>query len=219
VRTDAHLYTCVQMTAPTSAPRHSKVSRAEWIEAALATLRSEGIDQVRVLTLAQRLEVKRSSFYWYFQSRQDLLNELIGAWSARNTSSIVERASRPAATITAAVLGIFECWTDDRFFDPKLDFAVRAWASRDVSIEAVVVSADQTRLDAIDAMYARHGFDDSMVRARVLYYTQVGYYALGIDEPINVRLGLAPSYLRALTGQDATTSELADFATFLGGAT
>jgi AcrR family transcriptional regulator len=198
-------------------PRHSKVSRAEWLESALDTLRNDGIDHVRVLTLAGRLGVNRSSFYWYFQSRENLLDELIGAWSARNTASIVERARRPAATITAAVLGIFECWTDERFFDPKLDFAVRAWASRDVAIEAAVVSADQTRLDAIDAMFARHGFEDSVVRARVLYYTQVGYYALGIDEPNSVRLGYTPAYLRALTGCDASATELADFATFLGG--
>jgi AcrR family transcriptional regulator len=193
------------------------VSRAEWLDAALDTLRNDGIDQVRVLTLAQRIGVSRSSFYWYFQSRENLLDEIIGTWSARNTASIVERARRPSATITAAVLGIFECWTDERFFDPKLDFAVRAWATRDVAIEAAVVSADQTRLDAIDAMFARHGFEDSVVRARVLYYTQVGYYALGIDEPISARVGYAPDYLRVLTGRDASASELADFATFLGG--
>jgi AcrR family transcriptional regulator len=205
------------MTASQATSRSGKVSRPEWLDVALDTLRNDGIDQVRVLSLAQRLGVKRSSFYWYFQSRKNLLDEMIGAWSARNTASIVERAGRPAATITAAVLGIFECWSDERFFDPKLDFAVRAWATRDVAIEAAVVSADQIRLDAIDAMFARHGFEDSLVRARVLYYTQVGYYALGIDEPISVRLGYAPAYLRALTGREASATELADFATFLGG--
>jgi AcrR family transcriptional regulator len=204
------------MVAPL-ASSHAKASRTEWLDVALDTLRNDGIDQVRVLTLAQRLGVNRSSFYWYFKSRENLLDQLVGAWSVRNTASIVERARRPAATITAAVLGIFECWTDERFFDPKLDFAVRAWATRDVAIEAAVVSADQTRLDAIDAMYARYGFDDSLVRARVLYYTQVGYYALGVDEPISVRLGYAPAYLRALTGHEASSSELADFASFLGG--
>ena len=148
---------------------------------------------------------------------ENLFDELIDAWSVRNTASIVERARRPAPTITAAVLGIFECWTDDHFFDSKLDFAVRAWGARDVAIEAAVVGADQARLDALDAMFARYGFDDSLVRARVLYYTQVGYYALGVDEPISVRLGHTPAYLRALTGHDASSSELADFAAFLGG--
>jgi AcrR family transcriptional regulator len=202
--------------APT---RPGRVSRAEWFDAAIDTLRTDGIDHVRVLSLAQRLGVNRSSFYWYFQSRENLLDELIAAWSARNTASIVERAGRPAPTISAAVLGIFECWTDERYFDPKLDFAVRAWAARDVAVEAVVIAADQSRLDAIDAMYARHGFADSTVRARVLYYTQVGYYALGIDEPISVRLGFTPGYLRALTGCDASADELADFAMFLGGST
>lgn len=197
------------------ADTHTKVTREQWLAASLDTLRRDGIDQIRVLALAQQLGVSRSSFYWYFQSRENLLDELLAAWAAKNTASIVDRARRPASTITAAVLGIFECWTDDRYFDPKLDAAVRTWAGRDVAVEAAVVGADQTRLDALDAMFARHGFDDSTVRARVLYYTQIGYYALGIDEPNSVRLAATPAYVRALTGHDPTAEELASFAVFL----
>ena len=56
-----------------AAPSHSKVSRTEWLDAALEVLRNDGIAQVSVLALAQRLGVQRSSFYWYFKSRGELV--------------------------------------------------------------------------------------------------------------------------------------------------
>ena len=193
----------------------TKVSREQWLDAALETLATDGVDLVRVLPLAKRLGATRSSFYWYFHSLENLLDELLSEWSAKNTGSIVDRAARPTPTLASAVLAIFECWADDRSFDPRLDAAVRSWGSRDPSIEAAVIRDDEIRVDAIGAMFERHGAADAMIRARVLYYTQIGYYALRIDQPNSVRLADAAPYVRALTGQDPTAAELRDFAAFL----
>ena len=62
--------------------------------------------------------------------------------------------------------------------------------------------ADHERTAAIRAMFLRFGYQDSdaLVRARVLYFTQIGYYALDIREPIEARLRLTPHYLLAITG-------------------
>ena len=105
-----------------------KVTREDWLNFALEAMVSEGVEAVRILSLGQRLGVSRSSFYWYFKSRQDLLDQLLDYWRNRNTRVIVERASRPADTITEAVLNVFENWVDGTLFDPRLDFAIRAWA-------------------------------------------------------------------------------------------
>ena len=202
-------------TAP-APPAHTKASRGDWIDAAIATLTDEGLDQVKVLPLAQRLGVSRSSFYWYFEDRQNLLDELLAIW-ATNTTSIVDRTLREAPTITVAVLGVFECWADQRLFNPGLDFAVRDWARRDTAVGAKVQRADQLRVDAIAEMFGAHGYarDDCIVRARLLYQGQVGYYAVGTNEPTEVRLEYLPYYLRALTGLEPTSEELTAFEDFL----
>ena len=57
-------------------PGNIRVTRRDWINLALQTLISDGIESVRVLPLGQKLGVSRSSFYWYFESRQDLLDQL-----------------------------------------------------------------------------------------------------------------------------------------------
>jgi len=197
-------------------PSHTKVSRANWIDAAVAALIEEGLDHVKVMSMAQRLGVSRSSFYWYFEDRESLLDELLNIWTL-NTTSIVDRSRRDADDIIDAVLGVFECWSDKRLFNPQLDFAIRDWARRDDKVHVMVATADEARVDAISTMFTVHGYDasDSVVRARMLYHSQVGYYAVESDEPTEVRLYYLPYYLRAMTGVEPTGSQLTHFAKFI----
>lgn len=191
---------------------HTKVTRDDWIQAAVAALEDEPIDRLKVLSLAKALDVSRSSFYWYFAEPDDLLDELLAIWE-HNTESIVERSNRPASTPTEACLGVFECWADQKLYNPTLDLAVRDWGRRDRNIANRVETADSQRLNALARMFARHGFDDpeATVRARLLYHSQVGYYAVGTDEPLAMRLAYLPYYLRAMTGTDPTTGEVDAF--------
>ena len=55
-------------------------TREDWIRIALDTLISEGVENVKVLVLSGKLETARSSFYWYFDSRADLLDSLLAHW-------------------------------------------------------------------------------------------------------------------------------------------
>jgi AcrR family transcriptional regulator len=199
-----------------SAPAHTKATRQDWIDVALDSLADVPIDRLRVLTMAGSLSVSRSSFYWYFKDLDELRSELVEIWR-RNTASIVERSGRDAATPVAACLGVFECWADQRLFDARLDLAMRHWGRRRPDVAGQVAHADRERLEAISAMFARYGFDadDSVVRARLLYHSQVGYFALDTNEPIEMRLTYLPYYVEAMTGTRPTGEELADFVDFV----
>ena len=161
-------------------------------------LARRGVGAVTVLDLSERLGVSRSSFYWHFRNRDGLIDALLERWDDLNTRSIVQQAEAPAATIIEAVLNIFRCWVDAALFSPRLDLAVREWARRSEPVRQRLDRSDNARMTAIEAMFRRHGYppDDALVRARVLYTMQIGYYALEIKEPIEVRLALAPHYLR-----------------------
>lgn len=200
----------------TASNANVKATRDDWIGLALKTLISDGVDKVRVLTMSRKLEVSRSSFYWYFTSRQDLLDQLLQYWRDTNTKFIVEHADRPSKSIIRAVINVFECWVDESLFNPQLDFAIRAWARNSKSIRRVIDEADSERIDAIRRMFARHGYpaEDAFVRARVLYFMQIGYYALEVNEPINTRLSYVEAYLRSFTGQEPKKADLEEFNLF-----
>lgn len=201
------------LPGPAEDQPQGRSTKEDWLTLAIDTLIRDGIDRVKVQIMAKQLNVSRSSFYWFFKSSQDLHAQILDHWLAKNTGPIIQRALRPSQTITEAILNVFECWMDERLFDPELDVAVRLWARRDGGVHAVVSGADQQRLDALTRMFARHGYQDgeALVRARVLYFTQIGHYTLGITEDTAERLTRTRDYLFAFSGVEPAEHELKRF--------
>ena len=188
-----------------------KATRGDWIAGALSVLAIEGVGRVTVLNLSDRLGVSRSSFYWYFKNRDELFDALLARWEGLNTRAILTQAGAPAVSINEAVCNVFRCWIDPEIFSPRLDFAVREWARRAPKVRKALDRSDSDRTAAIKAMFERFGYrdEDALVRARVLYYTQIGYYALDIKEPMEARLKLTPHYLETFTGARPREEDLA----------
>lgn len=178
-------------------------TREDWVRAALQILIDQGAGEVKVLTLANRMGCSRSNFYFFFKDREALLAELLAYWQAKNTAAIVERSGRPAARISQGVLNIFDCWANPDLFDARLDFAVREWARRSDSVATEVARADTLRLDAVAELFARFGASrkQAIVRARTLYFMQLGYYALSMRETTAERLDLLSDYVLAFCGE------------------
>lgn len=195
----------------TDAPGRS--TREDWLKLALETLIRDGIDRVKIQIMAKQLNVSRSSFYWFFKSPQDLNDQMLDYWLAKNTGPIIQRALRPAQTITEAILNVFECWANEDLFDPRLDIAVRLWARRAPEVLAVVTSADQQRLDALTGMFTRHDYpaEEALVRARVLYFTQVGQYTLDIREDMSIRFSRTRVFVQSFCGKVPSDAEVERF--------
>lgn len=185
--------------------RQPRLTGADWIEAALGVLVEDGIEAVQITALARRLDVTRGSFYWHFDSREALLDALVAEWRARNTGVMVE-AIAETPTLEDGILALFSVWVDHGRFDPRLDQAIRTWASYDEALRGTVKAEDTARVAAIAGFFGRHGFDrtEAFIRARVIYFTQISYYALNVeeDEAMAERLGYLEAYFRCFTGRD-----------------
>lgn len=190
-----------------------KVTRQDWLKLAGEVLIERGVSHVKVLTLANTLGVSRSSFYWYFRSRKDLLDQLLEGWEGQNTRAVIDHAARPAGNICRAVMHLFECFIDPNQFDPRLDFAVREWARRSPQVRARLDAADNARVGAIRDMFLRHGFEEAeaFTRARIIYFMQIGYYALVENEPFETRFTLLQNYLVAYTSEEPDPAEMWEF--------
>lgn len=182
---------------------HIKVTRADWLNTARDVLVTEGVSEVKVMSMARRMGVSRSSFYWYFKDRGDLLTALLTEWEERNTAQIVTQCELPSASITEALCNFFRCFVDPAKFDQGLDFAIREWSRRDDTVRARVDQADQARLTAITILFSRQGYGaaDADARARILYFMQLGYHALEVREDMPTRLSRLAPYIRGFSGK------------------
>jgi AcrR family transcriptional regulator len=184
-----------------------------WLDAAYQLLVEGGVEAVKVMPLAQRLGLSRTSFYWHFPDREALLAGLVVRWQAQNTGNLVARCEAPAETIAQAMLNLFDCWVEPDLFDSRLEFAMRTWALTDKAVETAMAEADATRVAAITALFRRFGFPEAEAdtRARTLYLTQVGYIALRSDETFTQRMARIPAYVLTFCGTLPTSEDVAAF--------
>ncbi len=192
------------MSKKRSVPRRGRrLGKEAWILAARDALIEGGPEAVKVERIAKTLEATRAAFYWHFADRDELLSEVLAYWrlaSVANYEKVIENEDHDGA---AELEILNNLWRDDKDFDPAFDSAMRLWARNSKQVAAAVKKVDKERIDVLHTVFKNLNYDEpeALVRARVAYFQQVGYYALGIKETRKVRRELAPVYLKVLLGE------------------
>jgi AcrR family transcriptional regulator len=188
-------------------PPAGALSRDDWIVGARKLLVRSGIAAVRIEPLARKLKVTPGSFYWHFSGREDLYDALLDDWYSSNTAPLRLAIENAGPDPERQYWAFFGVWVLELGFDPAYDRAVRDWGktSRKVALRVQGVDADVIAL--LTGIFERFGYRglEATMRARVTYYHQVGYYALGVKEEREGRLALAPYYAEILTGPGRMT--------------
>lgn len=184
-----------------------------WLATAYDSLIEAGVDAVRIMPLAKKLNLARTSFYWFFKDREELLTALIERWRMKNTGNLVKQAEAYAENIAEAVLNLFDCWLNPDLFDSQFENAIRSWALQSPDVSAEISAADATRLEALTNMFIRFGYGRHAadVRARTIYLTQIGYITMKTSEDISVRLKRIPEYVEIFAGRLPERRELERF--------
>lgn len=188
-------------------------SQEGWLEAAYQALLESGVDSVKILPLAKKLNLSRTSFYWFFKDREEMLAALVARWREKNTGNIVTQSEAYAETMAEAMLNVFDCWLDSSLFDSRFEFAVRSWALQSDEILAEVRKADEMRMAALSRMFVRFGHNENTadVRARTTYLVQIGYISMQSEEDVAVRMQRIPDYIAIYTGEMPQQRELDRF--------
>jgi AcrR family transcriptional regulator len=183
--------------------RGRRIGRDAWIQTAKKALIEGGIDSVKVERLAKRMGATRAAFYYQFENREELLQELLEFWKTTNTEPFYQALEPDSKSANEKMADLAKIWIEEKEYSPKFDSAVRDWARISPLVAKTVKRIDQKRINILRRIFLELGFDesDAFIRARVSYFHQVGYYVLGLDESKKKRIELAPLYIKALLGQ------------------
>jgi AcrR family transcriptional regulator len=181
------------------------LGRQIWLDTARRALIEEGTAGVEINKLAKRLGSSRGGFYWFFKDRAQLLKELLAYWVETSTVLFERIVQGPERNGMDEYLAMTHLWVDEQEYDPKWDGAIRDWARTSDEVRKAVQAVDGKRIDVLEEIFKDMGYQgkDALIRARIMYYHQVGYYAMGVQESRRERLALIPYYRRALTGRDS----------------
>jgi AcrR family transcriptional regulator len=191
-----------------------QLQRYDWLLKALEIFIDEGIEAVRITRLADELNVTRGSFYWHFSNREDLIEALVDYWKNRNTNAIVDSVAT-VERLCDGVFQFFETCFDNQLFDPRLDLAIREWARRSAEVRQQLDAADEIRVQALTDFYRRFGYQmpEAFIRARVIYFAQIGFYALDVHEDMAARLDYTEAYFLSFTGKKLDPADAEQFKT------
>jgi AcrR family transcriptional regulator len=164
------------MAAPTRTPRSS------WIEEGLRALAAGGPDGVRVELLARALGVTRGGFYWHFDDRRALLDEILDAWERGSVDEVIERVEGDGGDARAKLrrLSAFAASSDEPL---RTDLAVRDWARRDHAVAERLQRVDNRRMEYLRSLFGAFCPDEDDVEARcmVFYSLWIGNHFIAAD--------------------------------------
>ena len=149
------------MSAPTRTPRRS------WIEEGLRALAKGGPDAVRIELLARALGVTRGAFYWHFDGRRALLEEILDTWERVSVDEVIERVESEGGDARARLrrLSAIAASSDEPL---RIDLAVRDWARREQTVAKRLRRVDNRRMDYMRSLFGAFCPDEEDVEARCM---------------------------------------------------
>lgn len=192
------------MTTAKKVPqRGRRLGKQAWVDAAKIALIEGGIETVKIERLAKSLKATRAGFYYHFDSHEALIKDLLKDWKTSNTQAYKEALQTDGGEGEAELQFINTMWVQEQRFDPAYDSAVRDWARVSKPVAREVRRVDNARIEILKQIYLDLGYpeQEAFVRARVAYFHQMGYIALGLNESRKQREALAPLYLKVLMGR------------------
>ncbi|MEY2591222.1 MAG: hypothetical protein QOJ67_3206, partial [Acidimicrobiaceae bacterium] len=109
---------------------NARTPRESWIDQGLRALAAAGPDGVRIEVLAKDLGVTKGGFYWHFDDRQSLLDEMLDTWERVLIDETIERVEREGGDARERLRRLFSAASSGGKW-AKVELAVRDWARRE----------------------------------------------------------------------------------------
>ncbi len=194
-----------QVGTARKAPAAARLGQEDWLQAAFQSVVEGGFDKVRVLLLAERLQVTRGSFYWHFSDHAQLIEALLARWRLLEQETqqrlLAIESPDPRADL-AEVLEAALAHAGPDLENMRFELALRGLGRRDPSVAGMLAAVDQERMALFEHKFRRltRSRKKAAELAALFYLAIVGsYQALsrpGADDVVKAQLvALIASYL------------------------
>jgi AcrR family transcriptional regulator len=170
----------------------SRLTRNDWVLAALRALVAGGIQAVRVEALARDLGTTKGSFYWHFKDLPDLHHVMLELWEAVATTSItatVKASGRDGPGQLALLLDLVSVLPGAAVGGVEVEPALRDWGRTDPKARKVLERVDRQRLADLQGFLAAAGMaeTDLNAAAQIIYAAVIGLEGLRVTTGVDMR--------------------------------
>jgi AcrR family transcriptional regulator len=147
----------------------TRTPRSRWIDEGLKALAGGGPDAVRIELLARELGVTKGGFYWHFDGRRALLDEMLDSWERVVIDEVIERVEGVDGDARDKLRVLFMLATEYSSGGlVSIELSVREWARRDKEVAKRLKRVDNRRMDYMRGLYGAFCADEAEVELRCL---------------------------------------------------
>src|SRR5215216_2997844 len=177
----------------------TRTPRRTWIDEGLRALAAGGPDAVRIELLARALGVTKGGFYWHFDDRRALLEEILDTWERVSVDEVIERVESEGGDARAKLrrLSALAASSDEVL---RIDLAVRDWARREQTVAERLQRVDNRRMDYMRSLFGCFCPDEDEVEARCMlaFSVWIGNHFIAADHGARTRAEVLELTLRRL---------------------
>ena len=122
---------------------------------------------MRIEPLAQALGVTKGGFYWHFDDRGALLEEMLDTWERVVVDDVIERVENGRGDARAKLRRLFSLASTTRGL-MKMELAVRDWSRRDRAVARRLRRVDNRRMEYMRSLFGAFCSDEADVEVRCL---------------------------------------------------
>ena len=177
----------------------ARTPRTKWIDEGLRALAAGGPDAVRIEPLAKALGVTRGGFYWYFDDRRALLDEMLDTWERRSSEEVIERVEREGGDVrTKARRAGALTFSSDGLL--AIDLAIRDWSRHEQTVAERLRRVDNRRMDYLRSLFKTFCPDEDELEARcmIAFSVAIGNHLIAADHGARSRADVLEHVVRRL---------------------
>ena len=169
------------MELDTSIPvEKSRLSSADWQQAALDALSEGGLQNIAIEMLAKRLGVTKGSFYWHFDSRDALIQAALELWESQEQEQVfgkLDALPDAQARLVALVSLVAHEIKAHKIYSELLKAIDHAL------VKPVLDRVSKRRIDYLTASFRQAGMPRKLAlnRARLTYASYVGFLQMNMQ--------------------------------------
>ncbi len=175
----------------------TRTPRSRWIDQGLRALAAGGPDAVRIEPLAEALGVTKGGFYWHFDDRRALLDEMLDTWERKTTDEVIERVESEGGDARSKLRRTFALTSSGVL---AIDLAVRDWSRREQTVAERLRRIDNRRMDYLRSLFGAFcpDADDVEARCMLTYSLLIGNHFIAADHGARSRADVLEVTVRRL---------------------
>jgi AcrR family transcriptional regulator len=164
----------VKKTAITSGKL--KRDRRDWLIAGLYRFAEGGERNIQVEPIAQDLGVSKGSYYYYFESREQFIEEMLQVALEVTTQIFIDKSSAENSPLDRLKSLTVSVMSERRGKD--FDFYIREFADKNRAASKFVQQMDGSRIQYLTKLFSGCGFTslESADKAELYYNLYLGWY-------------------------------------------